>query len=95
MWFIQPFDNTIERKIKKFKSDKPLIKNYKAFIEELKVVDDPRTLGDLKHGKFRHCYGIHLTKSHSLIYYVDFQQNTVFLIDLDDNKNLYGRDNKA
>ncbi len=54
MWFIQPFDNTIERKIKKFKNDKPLIKNYKTFIEELKVVDDPRTLGDLKHGKFRH-----------------------------------------
>lgn len=95
MWFIQPFDNTIERKIKKFKSDKPLIKNYKAFIEELKVVDDPRTLGDLKHGKFRYCYGMHLTKSHSLIYYVDFQRNTVFLIDLDDHKNLYGRDNKA
>lgn len=95
MWFIQPFDNTIERKIKKFKSDKPLIKNYKAFIEELKVVDDPRTLGDLKHGKFRYCYGMHFTKSHSLIYYVDFQRNTVFLIDLDDHKNLYGRDNKA
>lgn len=95
MWFVQPFDDTIEKKLKKFKSNKPLIKNYKIFIEELKTTIDPRTLGELKHARFQYCYGKHLTKSHSLIYYVDFQKRIVYLIDLDDHKNLYGKDNRA
>jgi len=43
----------------------------------------------------RKCFGKHMTKSHSLIYYVDFEKRTVYLIDLDDHKNLYGKDNRA
>ena len=65
------------------------------FIDELKTADDPRLLGELKHGRFQNCFGIHLTKSHSLIYYVDVQKRIIFLIDLDDHKNLYGRDNRS
>lgn len=95
MWFVQPVDETIDKKLKKFKSNQPLVKNYKIFIDELKTAGDPRLLGELKHGRFQSCFGKHLTKSHSLIYYVDVQKRTVFLIDLDDHKNLYGRDNKS
>lgn len=35
-----------------------------------------------------------MEKSHSLIYFVDFEKRTVYLIDMDDHKNLYGQDNK-
>jgi mRNA-degrading endonuclease RelE of RelBE toxin-antitoxin system len=95
LWFVQPVDDTTDKKLKKFKGNQRLVKNYKAFISELKTADDPRLLGDLKHGRFQNSFSKHLTKSHSLIYYVDFQKRTVFLIDLDDHKNLYGRDNRS
>jgi mRNA-degrading endonuclease RelE of RelBE toxin-antitoxin system len=91
LWLIQLFDGTIEKKLKKFKSNQPLIKN---FIQDLKNADDPVSLGELKHGFYKNCIGKHLTKSHSLIYYIDYSKKTVWLIDLDDHKNLYGRDNR-
>ena len=94
MWLVQPFDGTIDKKLKKFKSNLPLTKNFINFIQELKITDDPAILGELKHGLYKNCIGKHLTKSHTLIYYVDYPKNTVWLIDLDDHKNLYGRDNR-
>lgn len=94
MWLIRPFGNTIDKKLKKFKSNQPLIKNLANFIEELKTVDDPARLGEPKHGTYKNCIGRHITKSHTLIYYVDYKQNIVWLVDLDDHKNLYGRDNR-
>ena len=95
MWLIQPFDDTIDKKLKKFKSNQPLIKNFTNFIEDLKTVDDPARLGELKHGIYKNCIGRHLTKSYTLIYYVDYSKKIVWLVDLDDHKNLYGRDNRA
>jgi hypothetical protein len=52
----------IEKKIKKFKSDKTIIDNFKKIVVELANSDNPRSMGDLKHGRYRYCYGIHLTK---------------------------------
>lgn len=95
MWLVQPYDNTIDKKLRRYKANQPLIKNYENFINELKTVDDPATLGESKCGKYKNCRGKHLTKSHSLIYYVDYSKHVVYLIDLDDHKNLYGRDNKV
>ena len=92
MWFVYPIDDTIDKKLKKYKSNKPLVDNYFVFLDELKNTDSPETLGEPKCGQYKNCRGKHLTKSHSLIYYVDYTQHTVFLIDLDDHKNLYGRD---
>jgi mRNA-degrading endonuclease YafQ of YafQ-DinJ toxin-antitoxin module len=94
LWLIRPFGNSIDKKLKKSKSNQPLIKNLANFIEELKTVDDPARLGEPKHGTYKNCIGRHITKSHTLIYYVDYKQNTVWLVDLDDHKNLYGRDNR-
>lgn len=81
------------KSIKKFKSDKT-IDNFKKIVVELTNSNDPRNLGDLKHGRYRYCYGIHLTKSHSLIYRIFEEKRIIQLIDLDDHKNLYGRDNR-
>lgn len=95
MWLVQPFDNTIDKKLKKFKSNQPLIKNFTNFIKDLKTIEDPVILGELKHGLYKNCIGRHLTKSHTLIYYIDYSKKIVWLIDLDDHKNLYGRDNRT
>ena len=89
-----PVDATVDKKLKKFKSNKPLVKNYKNFIQELATADDPATLGDRKHGRYRNCIGKHLTKSHSVIYAIDYESIVVYLVDLDDHKNLYGRDDQ-
>jgi len=94
-WNVQPFDDTIDKKLRKYRANKPLIKNYKKFIEELEIIDDPAEIGNRKHGKYKNCFGRHLTKSFSLIYTINYDENVVYLIDLDDHKNLYGRDNRS
>ncbi len=95
-WVIQPIDDTIDRKLRKlFKSNSDLIKNYKSFIQELEFVDDPAEIGDRKHGKYKDCFGRHMTKSISLLYAINYAERIVYLVDLDDHKNLYGRDNHS
>jgi len=84
----------IKKKIKKFKSDKAIIDNFKRMVIELTNAKDPRSIGEMKHGRYRYCYGIHLTKSHSLIYRIFEERKIIQIIDLDDHKNLYGRDNR-
>ena len=95
MWQLDFDTFHIEKKIKKFKSDKTIIDNFKKIVVELANSDDPRSMGDLKHGRYRYCYGIHITKYYSLIYRIFEEKRVIQLIDLDDHKNLYGRDNKV
>lgn len=95
MWKIAAVDRTISKKLEKYKANKQLTNNYFKFIKDLTNANDPRMLGEPKQGRFRKCFGRHLTKSHSLIYYVDFENRIVYLIDLDDHKNLYGRDDRS
>ena len=94
-WSVQPYDDTIDKKLRKFKSNKPLIKKFKNFIVELESTDDPADIGTKKHGKYKNCFGVHMTKSHSLIYLINYDEYIVYLLDLDDHKNLYGRDNNS
>ncbi len=82
-------------KLKKFKSNKTVIAGYFRVLEELKMTPNPKTIGERKHGIYGNCFAIHITKSHSLIYIYYPEQNLVHLIDLDDHKNLYGRDNRS
>ena len=88
-------DNTIDKKLKKFKSDKLIIDGYFRALEDLKSVSDPTTIGERKHGKYRFCFAVHITKSHSLIYLYLREKDLVQLIDLDDHKALFRRDNKS
>ena len=66
LWLIQPFDDTIDKKLKKFKSNQPLIKNFTNFVEELKTVNDPAQFGEPKHGSYKNCIGKHLTYAYLL-----------------------------
>ena len=92
---VEARDNTIDKKLKNFKSNKAIIEGYIRVLEELKTTPDPRTIGERKHGIYRNCYAIHITKNHSLLYIYYREQNLVQLIDLDDHKSLYGRDNRS
>jgi len=94
LWHIDTDTFYIDRKLRKFKSDKAIVDGFKRVIKDLAASNDPRQIGELKHGKYRYCYAIHITKSHSLVYRVFMTEKVIQLIDLDDHKNLYGRDNK-
>lgn len=94
MWHIDTDTFYIDRKLRKFKSDKAIVDGFKRVIKDLAASNDPRQIRELKHGKYRYCYAIHITKSHSLVYRVFVTEKVIQLIDLDDHKNLYGRDNK-
>jgi len=95
LWEITSVDNTIDKKLSKFGSDKIIIKNYKQAIIDLTNSEDPTKLGDRKHGRFKYCYGYNITKSIRLLYRVFFKEKVIQLIDLDDHKNLFGRDNRS
>ncbi|MGI0082067.1 MAG: hypothetical protein ACREAG_02005 [Nitrosopumilaceae archaeon] len=95
MWKISSVDNTIDKKLKKFRSDKQIIDGYRRAILDLTEAKDPRTLGERKHGRYKYCYAYGITKSHRLVYRVFYDQNVVQLIDLDDHKVLFGRDDRS
>ena len=92
---VESRDNTIDKKLKKFKSDKSIIDGYFRALESLKDAPDSTTIGERKHGKYKFCFAIHITKSHSLIYLYLREKDLVQLIDLDDHKTLFGRDNRS
>ena len=93
MRFVDVSEKT-KKKLKKFRSDKAIIEGFLRALKELKTVPDPTTIGERKHGLYANCYGIHLTKNHSLVYMYIPKEDIVILVDLDDHKNLYGRDNR-
>ena len=82
------------KKLKKFRSDKQIIDGYKRAVTDLSSATDPRSLGERKHGRYKYCYSYIVTKSHRLIYRILYEQKIIQLIDLDDHKVLFGRDNK-
>lgn len=94
MWKISVTDDTIDKKLKKFRSDKQIVDGYKRAILDLANSADPRSRGERKHGIYKYCYAYAITKSHRLIYRVFYEQKIIQLIDLDDHKVLFGRDNR-
>ncbi len=92
MWTIQSADSSIDKSLKKYRSDKDLICSYKQAIIDLTDAVDPTTLGERKHGRFKFCYSYNLTKSYRLLYRVFFEEKIIQLIALGDHKELFGRD---
>ena len=83
-----------QRKIKKYKSSQ-VLKRYLAFVAELKIAEDPALMGRPKTGKYKNCFGCHLTKSVSMIYKLSRDNRTVYVLDVGDHKELYMRDNRS
>lgn len=94
MRVVQPSAKLL-KKLKKFKSDKSVIEGYYRILNDLETSQDPTEIVERKHGLYANCYAIHITKSHSLVYMYLPKENAVVLIDLDDHKSLFGRDNRT
>ena len=69
--------------------------NLIRVLGDLRDCNDPSIFGERKRQKYKHCYGVHLTKSVSLIYRIDYSSRTVYVLDIGDHKWLYGRDNRS
>lgn len=85
----------MKKGVKSIRGNERATKNLISFLEELKICKDPADIGERKSGSYRNCYGVHLTKSVSLIYRIDYKLHTVYLIDIGDHKRLYGRDGRS
>ena len=83
-----------KKKLKKLKSSQ-VPNRYITFIEEVERSKDPARLGQRKTGRYRHCFGCHLTKSVTLIFTLSHKDRTVYILDIGDHKELYMRDNRA
>ena len=80
--------------LKTIKGNAPAQHQLAIFTNDLQAGKDPSTLGERKRGPYRNCFGLHLTKSISLIYNVEHHARIVHFINLGDHKQLYGRDNR-
>ena len=69
--------------------------SFIRLMEEIKCCTDPSIFGERKRWKYKQCYGVHLTRSVSFIYRVDYTSHTVYALDIGDHKWLYGRDNRS
>ena len=91
MWKIRLNDHIV-KKLHKHRSNKAVLDGYGNAALELARSIDPGRLGDRKHGRLRHLYGYRITKSCRLLYHVDRDKGEIVMVDLDDHKNIYGRD---
>lgn len=69
--------------------------SFESAVTNLAESDNPAFVGSRKRGCLRDCYSYRITRSHRLIYAVDYEKRTVYLLDLDDHKGIFGRDNRS
>lgn len=91
MWYIFR-DSHFDKKLDKHRSNKAVINGYKNASLALAHSDSPEEMGDRKYGHLRYSYVYRITKSYRLLYRVDRSKNAIIMVDLDDHKNVYGRD---
>lgn len=82
----------MDRKVRKLRSNHEVFDEYKNALFELMHSIDPEKLGDRKRGPLHRLYSYRITKSYRLLYYVDRTKGEIVTVDLDDHKNVYGRD---
>ena len=85
----------LPKALKNPKGNAPVLHSYARLIEKMKSCDNPSVFGERKHGKYKHCYGAHLTRSVSVVYSIDYVAHTVLVLDIGDHKWLYGRYNRT
>ena len=91
MWHIFE-DEYFAKKLRRHRSNKEVIDKYKNASLELARSANPEELGDRKRGHLSHSYAYRITKSYRLLYRVDRDKGAIVMVDLDDHKNIYGRD---
>lgn len=88
-------DDGMAKALKNLKGNAPAMDGLVRIMEDMRICKDPAVFGKRKRWKYSECYGVHLTKSVSLIYKVDYASHTVYALDVGDHKWLYGRDNRS
>ena len=83
---------SIVKSLQHYRADKAVIKNYRRFVEDLERSNNPEDVGIRKKGKYRHCVGVHITKSVVLVYRIDQAARRIDLLSMGDHKMVYGRD---
>lgn len=91
MWKIT-VDGDLDKKMARFRSNADIVRRYRVAVTDLAQSADPTRVGRRKRGSLRQLYSYDLTKSFRLLYSVDRRGMEIHLVDLDDHKNLYGRD---
>jgi mRNA-degrading endonuclease YafQ of YafQ-DinJ toxin-antitoxin module len=84
------YSKTLEKKLKKFRSDFPVIDGFKKKMKELETHPNPNQYGQTKKGIWKNCRAEHITKSISFIFRYYPETDTIQVIDLDDHKTLFG-----
>ena len=85
-------DGNLDKKTVRFRSNADMAGRYRAAVTDLAQSADPTGVGRRKRGSLRQLYSCDLTKSFRLLYSADRRGMEMHLVDLDDHKNLYGRD---
>lgn len=91
MWYIIE-DDYFAKKLRRLRSNPEVVDKYKRALFELSHSSDPEELGDRKRGRLRHLFAYRITKSYRLLYRIDRDKREIAMVDLDDHKNIYGRD---
>lgn len=87
--------SVLEKKLKKYKSNKDVINAYYVFLNEVAMCEDPTRMGRRKRGDYERFYAKHLTKSVSVIFEIRYDTHTIYVTNIGDHKSLYGRDNRS
>lgn len=91
MWHILE-DEYFAKKLRKLRSNTEVINRYREASFDLTHSASPEARGDRKRGRLQHSYVYRITKSYRLVYRVDRGKEEIVMVDLDDHKNIYGRD---
>lgn len=89
------YTDTLKKKLKRFRSDIPVIEGFQRKAKELETFPDPNQYGELKRGKWKKCRAEHITSSVSFVFRYFKDIDFIQFIDLDDHKTLFGRDNRS
>ena len=87
-----PEDEYFAKKLRKLRSNTEVINRYREASFDLTHSASPEARGDRKRGRLQHSYVYRITKSYRLVYRVDRGKEEIVMVDLDDHKNIYGRD---
>lgn len=93
MWKVKE-DKIVSKRLKKFRSDKEVLKGYLNALGDLGESNDPASLGTRKHGRLKFCYSYNVTKSHRIIHRVLRDERVIQIMDLGDHKDVFWRDNR-
>lgn len=89
------YSDTLKKKLRKYQGNYPVIEGLKKKAKELEHFHDPSKYGKSLHGDWKSFREEHITGSFVFIFRWLPERNLIQFIDLDDHKNLYGRDNRS